>query len=557
MTYVIAQNCCNDTSCVQACPVGCIHPTPDEAGFATAEMLYIDPAACIDCAACVDVCPVNAVYAEDELPEPFTRYAEINAAYFRANPTRHLPLRIADRPRAKDDQETLRVAIVGAGPSGFYAAEELLRTATVPVEVSMFDRLPTPFGLVRAGVAPDHPHTKAVAGLFRWVAAHPNFHTFYNVEVGSYLSHDDLLAHHHAVVYAFGAAQSRRLGVPGEDLPGSHSATDFVGWYNGHPDFANRVFDLSGTRAVIVGNGNVALDVARILLRDVDDLATTDIAEHALSALAESNISDVVLLGRRDLAHAAYTTPELLAFGALDGIDVVVDPRDLHGHLAAEDFAGRLKTEVLEDLAHNNRGGGKRLVLRFQVSPVEIVGSDRVEAVRIGSNRMVTDASGAAVAEATGATETLATGLALRSIGYLGKGLPGLPFDERSGTLPNVGGRVIDPMTGQTVPGMYAAGWIKRGPSGVIGTNRTDSAETVSALLDDHEAGNLPCPTATAGDFVTLLEQRQPARVNREHWQRIDEHELALGLSSGRPRIKLTDHNDMMRLAGLAGTSNR
>jgi ferredoxin--NADP+ reductase len=553
MTYVITQNCCNDTSCVQACPVGCIHPTPDESGFATAEMLYIDPAACIDCAACVDACPVDAVYAEDELPKPLMRYTEINAAYFRANPVRHLPLRIAERPRIDAGRETLRVAIVGAGPSGFYAADELLRTAGMPVEVSMFDRLPTPFGLVRAGVAPDHPHTKEITGLFRWVAAQPNVHTFYNVEVGVHLTHEDLLAHHHAVIYAFGASHSRRLGVPGEELPGSHSATDFVAWYNGHPDFAGHVFDLSGKRAVVVGNGNVALDIARILLRDIDQLAKTDIADHALAALAESSVEEVVLLGRRDPSHAAYTAPELLAFGSLPGVDVVVDPRELPSDDAAVDFPGRLKASVLQELAAAGKGtGDKRLVLRFLASPLEILGASRVEQLRIVRNRMVTDDSGAAVAEATTQTETLTTGLVLRSIGYRGRGLPGLPFDEPSGTLPNAAGRVTDPITAQAIPGTYAAGWIKRGPSGVIGTNRADSGETVSALLDDHHANRLPRPVGSAAEFAELVARRRSDRVSRVHWQRIDEYELSQGRLTNRPRVKLTDHADLMRVAGLA-----
>lgn len=558
MTYVITQNCCNDASCVQACPVGCIHPTPEEPGYLTAEMLYIDPDACIDCAACVDACPVNAVYAEDELPLDLRAYLAVNADYYKGTPVDHGPVVIPDPPPLPPSDQPLRVAIVGAGPSGFYAAAELLADGVGGVEVSMFERLPVPFGLVRHGVAPDHQHTKEINQLFRRVAAHRDFATFYNVDIGTHLTHADLSAHHHAVIYTSGAAHSRTLGIPGEDLPGSHSATDFVAWYNGHPDFADASFDLSGERAVVVGNGNVALDVARVLLQDPERLARTDIADHALTALRESNIREVVLLGRRDPTHAAYTTPELLGFAALDGIDIVVESGDSQGRPPAEDFVARWKARALEEVARMEPGqstSNRRLVLRFLVSPLAIVGTDRVEAVDVAVNRMVVDDDGNAVAEATQNVETIDTGLLLRSIGYRGQALVDLPFDARTGTLPNRDGRVTDPATGAVLRGTYTAGWIKRGPSGVIGTNRADAASTVEALLDDYRRGRLNAPTGSASDLAGLVATRQPERVDRAHWQRIDEQEAAWGRTQGRPRVKFTGTHDMLLTAQTRGAA--
>ncbi|MDQ4114561.1 MAG: 4Fe-4S binding protein, partial [Actinomycetota bacterium] len=416
MTYVITQNCCNDATCAEVCPVDAIHPTPGEAGYATTEMLYIDPGACIDCGACLEACPVDAAHPADELPDPLTRYIEINAGYYRANPTPASPTawRVEPKP-VSSTAEPLRVAIVGSGPSGFYAAAHLLKTSGAPVEVSMFDRLPTPFGLVRAGVAPDHPHTKQVTDLFRWTAAHPSFHTYLNVEIGRHLDHAELLEYHHAVVYAVGAADDRRLDIPGEDLPGSHPATDFVAWYNGHPDYASHTFDLNHKRAVVIGNGNVALDVTRVLLLDADSLARTDIADHALAALAVSNIEEVVVVGRRGPAQAACTTPELLALGDLDGIEVVVDPRGMPPSDEPATFTARLKGRVLGELAAAPRPGTKRIVLRFLSTPVDILGADHVEGLELARNRIVRDQAGALVAEPTGETETIDTGLVLRA----------------------------------------------------------------------------------------------------------------------------------------------
>ncbi|MEV4154939.1 FAD-dependent oxidoreductase [Nocardia salmonicida] len=556
MTYVITQPCCNDASCVQACPVGCIHPTPSEPDYRTAEMLYIDPRSCIDCAACVDACPVDAVYAEDELPQDLRVYLDINADYYRTRPVDHRPVPIPDPPSLPESDQPLRVAIVGAGPSGFYAAAELLAADAGSVQISMFERLPVPFGLVRHGVAPDHQHTKEITQLFRRVAAHRDFATFYNVEIGAHLTHAELSAHHHAVLYTSGAAHSRTLGIPGEDLSGSHSATDFVAWYNGHPDFADTSFDLSGERAVVVGNGNVALDVARMLLLDPKVLARTDIADHALAALRESNIREVVLLGRRDHTHAAYSTPALLGFGALDDIDIVVEPEAIL-HPPVEDFVGHLKAQALRDLAlqrPSRSSSNKRLVLRFLASPVAIVGTDRVEAVAVARNQMIVDDHGNAIAETTEDVETIDTGLVLRSIGYRGRAVPDLPFDGRTGTLPNEDGRVIDPVEGVRLRGTYTAGWIKRGPTGVIGSNRADAANTVDAILDDYRRGLLSTPTGTASDLVDLVRTRQPQRVDRANWQRIDERETSQGRALDRPRVKFTAIGDMLQTAQTSGT---
>jgi ferredoxin--NADP+ reductase len=536
MTYVITQNCCNDATCADVCPVGCIHPTPDEPGYATAEMLYIDPQRCIDCAACVEACPVDAISPADELPPPLARYAEINADYYRATSHRALPLTAAPRNRVSGP---LRVAVVGAGPSGFYAAEELLESGA---EVSMFDRLPTPFGLVRAGVAPDHDHTKKAVDQFRWTAARPEFRAYYNVEIGDHLTHAELLDHHHAVLYSVGALHDRHLGIPGEELAGSHSAADFVTWYNGHPDRADHRYDLRHLRAVVIGNGNVALDIARILLAPVEQLARTDIADHALKALAASNIDEVVVLGRRGPEHAAFTTPEILAFSHLDDIDVVVEGAP--GDSEVDGFAAQLKARVLTELSTAPRRGTKRLLLKFLTSPVEILGDKHVTGLRVTRNHMI---DGKAIP--TGESELIETGLILRSVGFRGRAIQGVPFDESSGTIPNDRGRVIDPETGETVPGIYTAGWIKRGPSGVIGTNKTCAAETVTHLLADFAHGRLPQTVSTASEFDDYLARRHPQYVNRARWQRIDDHERDAGRHTERPAVKITDLAEMLQIA--------
>ncbi|WP_433524665.1 FAD-dependent oxidoreductase [Nocardia pseudovaccinii] len=554
MAYVITQRCCNDASCVTECPVDCIRPTPDQPEFATTEMLYIDPDTCIDCGACVDACPVEAIFSEDDLTASLARFRDINAAYFQRHPLESNFDPIVTPARPPKELGTLRVAIVGAGPAACYAADELLRRCDV--EVEMFDRLPTPWGLVRAGVAPDHPGTKTVSGLFESAFRRETLQYYLNVEVGTHISHEELLAHHHAVIYAVGASSDRRLGVPGEDLPGSHSATEFVAWYNGHPDYADRKFDLSGERAVIVGNGNVALDVARVLTVDPDELAKTDIADHALDALRGSNIREVVVLGRRGPLQAAYTSPEFLALTHLKGVDVIVEEADLTldpGSQALLDDPEvepslELKYTLAKEYAAGRRDpANKRIVFRYLVSPTAVHGADHVESVEFAHNELVSE-SGQLVARTTDRSETLDAGLVLRSIGYKGEAIKDLPFDERRAVVPNEHGRVIGE-DGVPLPGVYVSGWIKRGPRGVIGSNRIDSEETVEHLLADFTAGKLGVPQADRAALKALIGQRQADLVDREGWKAIDTAEKSAGKASGRPRVKLTTREDLLKAA--------
>ncbi|MFD4366783.1 FAD-dependent oxidoreductase [Rhodococcus sp. NPDC058521] len=557
MAYVITQPCCNDASCVDVCPVNCIHPTPDEKPFATTEMLYIDPDTCIDCGACVEECPVEAIYADHELPEGDEPYLDINAEYFSKHPIGPDWPDVVKPVSIPSDLGTLHVAIVGSGPAACYAAMEL--TAKPRIEVDIFDRLPTPYGLVRAGVAPDHPGTKGVTDQFRSAVGRRTVRCHFNVEVGDRISHDELLQNHHAVIYAVGAAGDRKLGIPGEELDGSFAATEFVAWYNGHPDYADREFDLSGKRAVIVGNGNVALDVARILVTDPDALAETDLAEHALAALRKSNIEEVVILGRRGPAQAAYTNPELLALGRMPDVDIVVDTEEAvldpesRSFVDSEDSepSVALKVSQVEGFANRTPDPAKkRIVLRFLASPVEYVGDGegRVEKIRIAANEMKRDESGKLTAQRTDKVEELETGLVLRSIGYRGTPVADVPFDDQRGVIPNENGRVVDPDTGAPVPGVYVAGWIKRGPTGVIGTNKYCSAETVTMLVDDFVAGRLEAPD-NRDALDELLLQRAPDAVDFQGWQRIDKAERAEGKATGRPRLKMISIESMLAAA--------
>ncbi|WP_433678235.1 4Fe-4S binding protein [Nocardia sp. CA-119907] len=553
MAYVITQRCVNDTGCIAACPVDCIRPTPDQPEFAGAEMLYIDPDTCINCGACADVCPVDAIHSEDELVSTLIPFREVNSAFFQQHPLRaraesepavHAAIRVTEHA-------PLRVAIVGSGPSASYAAEALL--AADGTEVDMLEKLPTPGGLIRAGVAPDHPETKHVFEVFERILDTDTFRYHLNVEVGRHVSHDELLRHHHAVIYAVGAPADRRLGIPGEDLPGSHSATEFVGWYNGHPDHAHHSFDLSGERAVIVGNGNVALDIARILTADPDDLARTDIADHALKALRDSTIRDVVVLGRRGPSRAAYTSPEFMALRHLHGVDVVVDKRDL-----ARDAAGltanpgvehwlRLKIELAEEYARRPlTPGKKRITFRYLASPAEILGADHATGLRIERNELI-DSEGSTALHPTGEFDDIEAGLILRSIGYRGRPVPELPFDESNAIVPNDRGRVMS--AGHPLPGAYVTGWIKRGPHGVIGTNKVCARETVTALFEDFAAGKLGEPAFGRKDFAALLYRRQPELIDRQGWSSIDRTERKAGASTNRPRVKFATVEEMIAAA--------
>ncbi|MFW0785239.1 FAD-dependent oxidoreductase [Gordonia sp. CPCC 206044] len=538
MTYVVTQNCCNDATCVAVCPVDCIHPTPAEAGYTHTEMLYIDPGTCIDCGACADVCPVDAIVPDDSPTPNVSRYRELNAEYYERNPrtaptgaqVQPLPLAVATAGVA--NPPVLRVAIIGSGPSAFYAAAELLERRDIAAQVTMFERLPVAGGLVRFGVAPDHWRTKTVDRVFDRTARRDGFTFHLGVEVGRDVTFDEVLAHHHAVIHASGAAGDRRLHIPGEDLTGSHAAREFVSWYNGHPDHADRVFDLGVHRAVVVGNGNVALDVARILVSDVETLRRTDIADHALAALADSRVEEVVVLGRRGPEHAACTTPELLALGSLPGIDVLVDGPVVAGPDAPP------KLRLLADYAeHRPTPGYRRIVFRFGCSPTEVVGADRVAAMHISTS---------------GGTDRIDCGLVLRAVGYRGLPIAGLPFDDTTGTVVNRSGRVTRPETDQVVTGHYVTGWIKRGATGVIGTNRWCAAETVSAILDDLDAGLLPAPTASAEHLVDLIRTRRPDALNGADWRAIDRHERARGRDAGRPRVKVVDPAEAVVVAAAA-----
>jgi ferredoxin--NADP+ reductase len=463
--------------------------------------------------------------------------------------------------RPGTEHQPLRVAIVGAGPTGFYAADHLLKQKHVIAEVDLFDRVPTPHGLVRAGVAPDHQKIKAVTGAFDKVAAHPRFRFFGGVELGRDVSVGDLRRHYHQIVYSTGAQTDRRMGIPGEDLAGSHPATEFVAWYNGHPDYRHLRFDLSQERAAVVGVGNVAVDVARILCRSVDELAKTDIAEYALDALAESRIKEVYLLGRRGPAQAAFTNPEIRELGELADADVSVVPEEVEldplSRAALErdpDRATVKKVEILQSYALKPLSGkSKRLVIRFLVSPVELIGdaAGRVVAMKLVQNRLEASASGALSPKPTGVFEDLPVGLVFRSVGYKGVALPDVPFHESWGVILNDKGRVLHPETKKPVVGEYTAGWIKRGPTGVIGTNKPDALETVECMMEDLAADQIldpPAPDAHASE--RLIAERQPRHFTYHDWRKLDEIEVGLGRSAGRPRVKFTRIEDMHKALG-------
>ena len=436
--------------------------------------------------------------------------------------------------------------MVGSGPAGFYTADALLKSEHPQVEVDVIDRLPTPWGLVRLGVAPDHENIKAVSRAFEKTAARPGFRFFGYVEVGSTVSHEELLATYDAVVYTVGAQTDRRLGIPGEDLPGSWPATAFVAWYNGHPDFQDVEFDLGCERVVVIGNGNVAIDCARMLALTAEELAPTDTIDAASEAIARSPIREILMLGRRGPVQAAFTPPELKELGEMLGAEPVVDPHDLDldaaskAELEADRERAKRNFDLLEEYAAREpEGKPRRIVLRFLVSPVAILGDDRVEAIEIVRNELVEE-NGRVVARPTGETETIPCGLVLRSVGYQGVALPGVPFDERRGTIPNTGGRV------EGADRTYAAGWIKRGPSGVIGTNKKDATETVELLLADARAGKLDCVDSTQ-TLEGLLDAKGARYVEYTRWQAIDAAERAAGEPLGRPRVKLTAWEALLR----------
>ncbi len=464
------------------------------------------------------------------------------------------------------EENPLRVAIVGAGPSGFYAAEHILKDPAVHAQVDLFDRLPTPFGLVRGGVAPDHPKIKSVIRVYEKTAAREGFRFFGNVKVGHDLEVEDLQQLFHAIVFTVGCETDRQLGIPGENLPGSHAATAFVGWYNAHPDYAAQEFDLSCERAIVIGNGNVAMDVARMLALTDHELRQTDTADHSIDALDASKIREIVVLGRRGPVQAAFTNPEIKELGAMEDADIRLDPVELELDPASKayldsgeaDKTTRVNVETLREFSTRApTGKRKQIVLRFLASPIEIRGKDRVESVLIGRNQLVEEEGGLR-AKDTGEREELECGLVLRSVGYSGIPIEGVPFDQSRGLILNDGGRVLDSHDAGHKVGHYAAGWIKRGPSGVIGTNKKDALETVAHLLADLQSQTLlnpanPNPTAVED----LLAERGVRYISFEDWRAIDQAEVGRGEPHGRPRVKFVRVEEMLEQASALGAAER
>jgi len=451
----------------------------------------------------------------------------------------------------------LRVAVIGSGPAGFFVAQRLLTRPDLVATVDLYERLLTPFGLVRFGVAPDHEEIKRVTRQFDKVAAKPGFRFFGNVDVGSHVTLDELRPYYDMICFTTGAETDRRMGIPGEDLVRSHAATEFVAWFNGHPEYRDRQFDLSVERVAVVGVGNVAVDVARILSRSAEELSTTDIADHALEALRQSRVKEVYMLGRRGPAQAAFTNPEVKELGELAGADIQVmeeevelDPLSRAEVEQSDDRKLQKKLEILREFAaHSPAGKPRTLTIRFLVSPVELVGNEagQVEGLRVVRNRLVADGSGRLRPEATDQSELLPVGLVFRSVGYHGVPLAGLPFDQERGVVPNERGRVLTPPGDAPMLGVYVSGWIKRGPTGVIGTNKKDAAETVGTMLEDLALGALRSPAHPQPETVeSFVRQRQPAVVTYADWQRIDQLETARGEPQGRPRVKFTSTEEIL-----------
>lgn len=538
MAYAITQSCCKDASCVSVCPVDCIHPTPDERDFATTDIVYVDPKACIDCGACADACPVAAPKPIDLLRGPETIFAEINAAYFERRPVREDPKTHTWEEMGGDLERSLSIAIVGTGPAAAYTARQLL--LSTDARITMIDRLPVPGGLVRGGVAPDHVATKRFADLFQWAYKHPRTSMVMNVEVGRDISHRDVLRHHDVVIYGVGARRDRELGVPGEDLPGVYPAPEVVGWYNGALDIEPTEVVLQGDRVVIVGNGNVALDLARLLLHDPEVLARTDMPDHAVQAFRGLDVREVVLLGRRGPSAAAFTRPELLMMPP--GIDVVV-ARDEFTAAELEEAEPETNAAVLAGLPlvdvdlTTPPGERRRLVFAFGRQVVSVEGDDRVEAVQVAPSGVPEQAV------------KVPCGTLIRATGHRGTPVPDLPFDEETATVPNEHGRVIDPDTGRPVPGTYVVGWIKRGATGGIGTNRTCAHETIQSIIADANAGLIPPAPRRRLTFGPFVRSRVDGVVGRRRMLAIEKAEEKAGRREGRPRVKFSSVDEMLKVS--------
>jgi len=447
-----------------------------------------------------------------------------------------------------------RVAIVGSGPAAFYSAMELLRHDDPMVSVDMLERLPTPYGLVRGGVAPDHEKIKSVTKIFERAAGHPRFRFFGNVEFGKDIQRLDLLQRYHAVIYAFGSRTDRHLNIIGETLQGSHAATEFVGWYNGHPDYRHHQFDLTSKRVAIIGMGNVAIDCARILCQDPENLAKTDIAQHALEALRQSEVEEVFLIGRRGPVQAAFTPAEVRELLHLPKVDAVMRASDLEldehskEELSKASRNTKLNMEILQQIHdQGDRGNPRKLHLCFLISPTKIEGSERVKGLELVHNEIVKE-GGVLRAKATDEVMHLNVDMVFRSIGYMGEAIPGLPFDDRRGTLPNDQGQLLDGVGGKLLNQEYTAGWIKRGPSGVIGTNKQDATETVSRLKKNWQTSPTPQPKLVQHDLLDLLKEKKSQFVSFEDWKKLDKFEVELGQQNGKSRHKICEVPEMLDL---------
>ncbi len=463
-------------------------------------------------------------------------------------------------PQLGTESNPLRVAVIGSGPAAFYAVEHFFKQKGLAVQVDMFDRLPTPYGLVRGGVAPDHQKIKSVTKVFEQTASNPCFRFYGNVEIGKDVSVEELKDHYHQILFSTGAQTDRRMGIPGEDLPGSHPATEFVAWYNGHPDYRDKQFDLSQERVAVVGVGNVAIDVARILCLTPAELAATDIADYALEALSHSHVKEVYLLGRRGPVQAAFTNPEIKEVGEMEDADVLTLPDEVklddlsRAELeAGKDRATQKKVDILQSYAARPPSGkSRKLIIRFLVSPVELVGdaAGKITNMRLVKNELYATDSGTLSARPTNQYEDLSVGMVFRSVGYRGVPVPGVPFNDRWGVILNQKGRVVD-AGGQPVTGLYASGWIKRGPSGVIGTNKPDSVETVVCMLEDVTAGATLQPAhPDAAAMDAMVRERQPNAVSFADWLKLDALETANGKTLNRPRVKFTSVAEMLAALG-------
>ncbi len=460
---------------------------------------------------------------------------------------------VAEYPLGSE-KRPLRVAVVGAGPSGFYAVDALLRRKDVRIEVDAFDRLPVPYGLVRFGVAPDHQNIKAIIKGYERIAANPRFRFFGNIQFGRDIDLADLQAHYDQIIFAVGAETDRKLNIPGEMLSGSYTATEFVAWYNCHPDYVDSKFDLSHERAIVVGMGNVAMDVTRILAKSPDELADTDIADYALESLRGSKIKEIVILGRRGAAQAAFTPKEIKEIGALEGVDLVVDPADValdeESKKSIEtDKQARANVEYLTERSREKLGSSpKKVRLRLLRSPVEIIGENgRIVGVKIERNALVKSESGDMRPRGTGELETIPCGAVFRSVGYHGIPLPGVPFDQPNGVIPNERGRVVDPETGEAVRGQYVVGWIKRGPTGLLGTNKGDSGETVNAMLEDIQAQTAPMRDEREPEAIeSLLRSKEASYLTFSDWKALDHLEIEKGAALGKIRQKFVHLSDML-----------